>query len=65
MPGRGGHKSEQMHRRHNTIQTEDLHEVAEKLQRYRADTLITHPSDLASGKNISIVIPKSGRSAAR
>jgi integrase len=44
-----GHKSEQMHRRYNTIQTEDLHEAAEKLQRYRANTLITHASDLASG----------------
>jgi integrase len=48
-----GHKSEQMHRRYNTIQTEDLHEVAAKLQKYRANTLITHASDLASGQNIS------------
>jgi integrase len=48
-----GHKSEQMHRRYNTIQTEDLHEAAAKLQRYRANTLITHVSDLASGQNVS------------
>jgi hypothetical protein len=48
-----GHKSEQMHRRYNTIQTEDLHEAAAKLQRYRANTLITHASDLASGQNVS------------
>ena len=48
-----GHKSEQMHRRYNTIQTEDLHEAAAKLQRYRANTLITPASDLASGENIS------------
>ena len=48
-----GHKSEQMHRRYNTIQTEDLHEAAAKLQRYRANTLITHASNLASGQNIS------------
>jgi len=48
-----GHKSEQMHRRYNTIQTEDLHEAAEKLQRYRANTLITHASDLASGENVT------------
>jgi integrase len=48
-----GHKSEQMHRRYNTIQTEDLHEAAAKLQRYRANTLITHASDLASGQNVT------------
>ena len=48
-----GHKSEQMHRRYNTIQTEDLHEAAAKLQRYRANTLITPASDLASVENIS------------
>src|SRR6185503_6802857 len=36
-----GHKSEQMHRRYNTIKSEDLHEAAEKLQRYRVNTVIT------------------------
>jgi len=36
-----GHKSEQMHRRYNTIQPEDLREAAEKLQRYTANTVIT------------------------
>ena len=45
-----GHKSKQMHRRYNTIQTEDLHEAAVKLQRYRANTLITHASDRPLGK---------------
>ena len=47
-----GHKSEQMHRR-NTIQTEDLHEAATKLQRYSANILITHASDLAFGENVT------------
>ena len=36
-----GHKSEQMHRRYNTIQPEDLHEAAAKLQKYTANTVIT------------------------
>ena len=48
-----GHKTEQMHGRYNTIQTEDLHEAAAKLQGYRANTLITHASDLASGENVT------------
>jgi len=48
-----GHKTEHMHWRYNTTQTEDLHEAAAKLQRYRANTLITHASDLASGKNLT------------
>ena len=34
-------KSEQMHRRYNTIQPEDLHEAAAKLQKYTANTVIT------------------------
>jgi integrase len=48
-----GHKSEQMHRRYNTIQTDDLHEAAAKLQMYRANTLITPASGLLSGQNVS------------
>jgi integrase len=36
-----GHKSEQMHRRYNSIKSEDLHEAAAKLQRYTANTVIT------------------------
>ena len=36
-----GHKSEKMHRRYNTIQPKDLHEAADKLQRYTANTVIT------------------------
>ena len=35
------HKSEQMHRRYNTIQPEDLHEAAAKLQKYTTNTVIT------------------------
>ena len=43
-----GHKSEQMHRRYNTIQPEDLHEAAAKLQKYAANTVITlAPEDLS------------------
>ena len=48
-----GHKCEQMHRRYNTIQTEDLHEAAAKLERYRANTLITRASDATSEKSVS------------
>jgi hypothetical protein len=48
-----GHKSEQMHRRYNTIQSEDLHEAAAKLQRYRANTVITLASSVGSWQNIS------------
>jgi hypothetical protein len=36
-----GHKSEQMHRRYNTIEPADLHEAAAKLHRYTSNTLIT------------------------
>ena len=43
-----GHKSEQMHRRYNTIQPEDLHEAAAKLQKYTANTVIT----LASAQSL-------------
>ena len=48
-----GHKSEQMHRRYNTIQSEDLHEAAAKLQRYTANTLITRAEDQVSWQNVS------------
>ena len=48
-----GHKSEQMHRRYNTIQPEDLHEAAAKLQRYRANTVITLASVVGSGQSVS------------
>jgi integrase len=43
-----GHKSEQMHRRYNTIQPEDLHEAAAKLQKYTANTVITLASQSVS-----------------
>jgi integrase len=48
-----GHKSEQMHRRYNTIQPENLHEVAAKLQKYTANTVITLASSSASGQSVS------------
>jgi integrase len=48
-----GHKSEQMHRGYNTIQAEDLHEAAAKLQRYTANTVITLASSIVSGQGVS------------
>ncbi len=60
-----GHKSEQMHRRYNTIQPEDLHEAAAKLEKYTANTVITLASPSATRQGVSGVIPISGRSAAR
>ena len=48
-----GHKSEQMHRLFNTIQLEDLHEAAAKLQKYTANTVITLASQPASGQCVS------------
>ena len=48
-----GHKSEQMHRRYNTIQPEDLHEAAAKLQKYTANTVITLASSPVSGQCVS------------
>jgi hypothetical protein len=48
-----GHKSEQMHRRYNTIQTDDLHEAAEKLQRCTSNTVITLASSAVSGQGVS------------
>ena len=48
-----GHKSEQMHRRYNTIQPEDLHEAAAKPQKYTANTVITLASSPATGQGVS------------
>ncbi|MEP6889813.1 MAG: site-specific integrase [Nitrospirota bacterium] len=48
-----GHKSEQMHRRYNTIQPEDLHEAAAKLQKYTANTVITLATQAISGQAVS------------
>jgi hypothetical protein len=45
-----GHKSEQMHRRYNTIQQEDLHEAAAKLQKYTANNTCLPTSIGASYK---------------
>ena len=47
-----GHKSEQMHRRYNTIQSEDLHEAAAKRQTYTAHTVITLASAAVSGEGV-------------
>lgn len=60
-----GHKSEQMHRRYNTIHSEGLHEAAAKLQKYTANTVITLASQAVLGQVQVVVIPTSGRSAAR
>ena len=48
-----GHKSEQMPRRYNTIQPEDLHEAAAKLQKYTANTVLTLASSAPSGQSVS------------
>ena len=48
-----GHKSEQMHRRYNTIQLEDLHEAAAKLQTYTVYIVITLASSAVSGQGVS------------
>jgi integrase len=48
-----GHRSEQMHRRYNTIQPEDLHEAAAKLQKYTANTVITLATQAISGQAVS------------
>jgi integrase len=48
-----GHKSEQMHRRYNTIQPENLHEAAAKLQKYTANTVITLASSPTTGQVVS------------
>jgi hypothetical protein len=47
-----GHKSEQMHRRYNTIQSEDLYEAAAKRQTYTAHTVITLASSAVSGQGV-------------
>jgi len=48
-----GHKSEQMHRRHNAIQPEALHEAAAKLEKYTANTVITLASHPIAGQSVS------------
>jgi hypothetical protein len=48
-----GHKSEQMHRPYNTIQSEDLPEAAAKLQKYTANTVLTLASSAGSGQGVS------------
>ena len=54
-----GHKSEQMHRRYNSIEPADLHDAAAKLHRYTANTLITPATsesidDSVSARNHSV-----------
>jgi integrase len=48
-----GHKSEQIHRRYNTIQPEDLHEAAAKLQKHTANTVLTLVSSVGSVQGVS------------
>ncbi len=48
-----GHKSEQMHRRYNTIQPEDLHAAAAKLHKYAANTVITLDDSSSAGQSVS------------
>ncbi len=48
-----GHKSEQIHRRYNTIQAEDLHEAAAKPQNYTTNTVITLASSPQSGQSVT------------
>ena len=48
-----GHKSEQMHRRYNTIQPEDFHDAAAELQKYTANTVITLAPKSESGQVVS------------
>lgn len=46
-----GHKSEQMHRRYNQIDPDDLKEAAARLARYQANTLITLANSSVIGHN--------------
>ena len=48
-----GHKSEQMHRRYNTVEPEDLHAAAAKLQAYTVNSLITVADSPAVGHSVS------------
>jgi hypothetical protein len=49
-----GHKSEQMHRRYNTIEPEDLHAAAARLHLYAANTVITPANSVESGTIASV-----------
>ena len=46
-----GHKSDRMHRRYNTIESQDLHNAAAKLHVFRTNTVIT-PAAVAVGAEI-------------
>jgi len=46
-----GHKSDRMHRRYNTIESQDLHNAAAKLHVFRTNTVIT-PGSVAVGAEI-------------
>ncbi len=48
-----GHKSEQMHRRYNSIEPADLHKAALMLETYAGNTLITPDEKPTSDKSIS------------
>ena len=47
-----GHKSEQMHRRYYTIQSEDLHEATANRQKHTAHTVLTLASSAVSGQGV-------------
>ena len=55
-----GHKSEQMHRRYNTIEPEDLHAAAAKLHTYNTNTLITLADSSGVGHSVSACIAEVG-----
>ena len=46
-----GHKSDRMHRRYNTIESQDLHNAASKLHVFKTNTVIT-PDAVAVGAEI-------------
>jgi integrase len=54
-----GHKSEQMHRRYNTIEPEDLHRAASKLASYHANTVITPAAVAFDSENVSACLSSS------
>lgn len=55
-----GHKSEQMHRRYNTIEPEDLHAAAAKLYTYTANTLITLATTSDEGQSVGVCNSNAG-----
>jgi excisionase family DNA binding protein len=48
-----GHKSDRMHRRYNTIESQDLHNAAAKLHVFRTNTVITPAAVAVGGELVS------------